>query len=150
MLFQGLKKYPVKEAVLHCASVPGHWYVKKSDAEIVAEVRRWHMEERGWRDIGYHFLVMPNGAEMVGRPADQIGAGVIGHNQGVLHILMIEHGTITHMGKFSDWFYEAQKKTVRRIVYRYGIPKVTGHNDYARKLCPGFKVRSAEFAMWPS
>ena len=25
-------------------------------ADKVSEIRRWHVQERGWRDIGYHWI----------------------------------------------------------------------------------------------
>ena len=141
---QGKAGYPVTEAILHCAAVPSGWYLQIRDWQIVPIIREWH-KRRGWRDIGYHYVIPPNGAILTGRPADQIGAGVQGHNRGVLHILMIEKSEIKQVGKFHDFYTEKQRDAVRGLVRTFAIGKVTGHNEYAPKLCPGFKVKQEFF-----
>lgn len=144
MILQGLNRYPVSEAVLHCAAVPSGWYMKNTDQQMVEHIRAWHIQ-RGWKDIGYHYVVPPNGFTLVGRPCDQIGAGVVGHNRGVLHIVMIERSEITRIGKFADYFTPMQRYAVRRLVRQHSITEVRGHNDYAPKLCPGFRVKANDF-----
>jgi N-acetylmuramoyl-L-alanine amidase len=144
MMLQGANRYPVEEAVLHCAAVPSGWYMQHRNDEVVSVIRRWHVQ-RGWRDIGYHYVITPDGEHMTGRPADQIGAGVVGHNRGVLHILMIERFQVNRIGKFHDYFTEKQRDTVRKLCRTFGITQIRGHNDYAPKLCPGFKVKADFF-----
>lgn len=144
MLLQGANRYPVREIVLHCAAVKSGWAFRMSNAEIVPEIRKWHVQ-RGWRDIGYHYVIAPDGAILTGRPADYIGAGVVGHNRGVMHVLMIERAEIRSMGKFDDFFNEKQRDAVRSLARTYDITEIRGHNDYAPKLCPGFKVKQAFF-----
>jgi hypothetical protein len=53
MIHQGKARYPVTEIILHCADTRPEWMAGRPLAEKVAEIRRWHVEERGWRDIGY-------------------------------------------------------------------------------------------------
>lgn len=144
MIYQGLKGYPVRELCLHCAAVPSGWYFRRSDAEMVQTIRNWHLE-KGWSDIGYHFVIPPNGIPYPGRPMRQIGAGVIGHNRGVLHVLLIEKHEVTKIGKFDDYFTEKQRDAVRALAEINGIRRITGHNDFAAKLCPGFKVKTNYF-----
>ncbi len=45
----------------------------------VNDVRRWHLQ-RGFRDIGYHFLVLLDGTIQQGRPLAEAGAHCTGHN----------------------------------------------------------------------
>ncbi len=142
---QGSAGYPVNEVVLHCAAVKADWYIDKTPAEAKAEVHRWHLA-RGFSGFGYHALVMPDGKSIAGRPYTQIGAHVMERNRGTIGILMIESNTITSIGEFGDWFTEAQRLSVRKLIGALaGIRWVTGHNDYANKLCPGFKVESADW-----
>jgi hypothetical protein len=144
MMLQGANRYPVTEAVLHCAGVPAGWAAQLTGAQMVEAIRRWHLQ-RGWRDIGYHYVVTPSGEVWTGRPADQIGAGVVGHNRGVLHILLVERSEVTRLGKFLDYFTERQRVAVRGLIRIFGITEVRGHNDYAPKLCPGFKVQPKDW-----
>jgi N-acetylmuramoyl-L-alanine amidase len=49
-------------------------------------VRRWHVEKRGFSDIGYHYLVrMHRGLPIVeaGRPVSERGAHCYGHQTGI-------------------------------------------------------------------
>ena len=54
--------------VIHCADTPDD-----RDVEM-AEIKRWHIEERGWDDIGYHFVIRRNGLVEVGRDIKMQGA----------------------------------------------------------------------------
>ncbi len=58
--------------VLHTVGVPGD--------TTVAAVRAYHVQHRGWRDCGYHFLVRKDGTVEPGRPLDQVGAHTAGAN----------------------------------------------------------------------
>jgi N-acetyl-anhydromuramyl-L-alanine amidase AmpD len=56
-----------------------HSYVPNSDQfkgdETVRSIHRHHTKTNGWSDIGYHFIVSPDGLTIYeGRPADVIGA----------------------------------------------------------------------------
>jgi N-acetylmuramoyl-L-alanine amidase len=146
MILQGQKRYPVCEAILHCAAIKGGQFKGMAAFEVFSEVNRWH-KERGFKNgFGYHGLIMPSGEYFSGRPWNMIGAHVIGHNAGTLGFLLIESREITHMGGFFDWFTVAQGETLRGILAAVpGLEKVSGHNDYAPKLCPGFKVESKEW-----
>ncbi len=62
--------------VLHTVGVRGD--------TTAAAVRAYHMAPppagRGWRDIGYHFVVRKDGTVEPGRPLDQLGAHTAGAN----------------------------------------------------------------------
>jgi len=143
-ILQGVKRVLVREAVLHCAAVPSGWYYNRTEQEAFDEIKRWHIE-KGWKNIGYHYVIHPSGHVMSGRPLDEVGAHVIGHNYGKLAILMIELSKIDRIGKFSDFFSVRQKESVRRLCGLHQIKIISGHNNYAPKLCPGFNVRADDF-----
>jgi len=46
----------------------------------VADIRRWHGEQRGWRDIGYHWAIVRDGAAATGRREPEISAHNESHN----------------------------------------------------------------------
>lgn len=144
MIYQGSAKYPVREIVLHCTATPPSWMASATNAAQFAEIRRWHMNDRGWKDIGYHHVISRNGATLPGRPETVIGAGVEGHNSGVIHISLVGGGGSSATDLFSRNFTTAQDDTTRRLIReisaRTGITKITGHNEHAAKACPGFMV----------
>ena len=145
MIYQGKARHPVREAILHCAAIKTGQFVGKSAAHVHAEITRWH-KLRGFKSFGYHGLFMPNGEFYPGRPYEQIGAHVSGHNAGTLGFLMIESREIARIGEFSDWFTTEQYLAVTVHLREIdGLWKVSGHNDYAPKLCPGFRVHTKDW-----
>lgn len=155
MIYQGKARYPVREAVLHCAAIRTGQFAHMRPFQVFATINQWH-HERGFKNgFGYHGLFMPDGTFYAGRPFDMIGAHVLGHNAGTLGFLMIESRQIVEPkagdppSVFSDWFTSAQafavKAKLQELRASHGLEKVSGHNDYAPKLCPGFKVISSEW-----
>jgi hypothetical protein len=159
MIYQGKSQYPVREVMLHCAGVSTGYFHKQTPFQVFSTINKWH-HERGWKNgFGYHALVMPDGNWISGRPREMVGAGCIGKNQGVFHLLMIESRRIGHpvSAKYEtpDWLAEQEPlfwfdppclETAAKIIRSLpGIEKVSGHNDYAAKLCPGFKVKSGDW-----
>lgn len=141
-------KYNVNEVVLHCAALTQSLidrFSKMNGAQIKAEIRQWHLD-RNFKDFGYHGMFMPNGQFIEGRPFNVQGAHVVERNKGSLGFLMIESQVITKIGRFEDWFTQMQRDAVRKKIKEIpGIKWVTGHNDYANKLCPGFKVKDEDW-----
>ena len=143
-MFQGAKRYPIREIIVHCTATPPGWFAGATLAEKRAEVRRWHMQDRGWRDIGYHWLIDRDGSRIAGRAETEIGAHVEGHNAGTIGISLIGGFGSAATDKFSQHFTAAQdaalRQLMREIFARTRIEKIRGHNDYAAKACPGFNV----------
>lgn len=149
MLTQGAAKYPVTEICLHTAATAQNWWRGKTAGQMRDEIRRWHKTERGWGDIGYHYVVAPDGTVAVGRALNVIPAQVEGHNRGVIGICMVPVNKVTAITRFDDWYTPEQRNSVGRLIRDLrklaAIAKVSGHNDYAAKLCPGFKVVSKDW-----
>lgn len=148
MIYQGKARYLVNEVILHCPALTASQiarFAKMPGAKIRDEINLWHIQ-RGFSKIGYHGIFLPTGEFIQGRLFNEIGAHVIERNRGTLGFVMIESKEITRMGVFEDWFTERQRVAVRaKIKSLDGIKWVTGHNDYANKLCPGFKVKQGDW-----
>lgn len=144
MIKHGRQRVPVNEICLHTSATPGDWYVGKSVEGMTDEIRRWHMKQRRWQDIGYHRVISPDGNLGIGRSIYKPGAGVKGHNQGVIHICLIPHVTHDGIKQFSDYFTREQRIALIRYFYELDkitpIERITGHNEFANKECPGFRV----------
>jgi len=148
LIYQGKARYLVNEAILHCAALSAgqvKTFAKLTAKQILAEIDRWH-RIRGFSRVGYHGIFLPTGEFIQGRLFTEIGAHCIERNRGSIGFLMIESKPITRMGVFEDWFTERQRVAVRaKIKSLDGIKWVTGHNDYANKLCPGFEVKQGDW-----
>lgn len=129
---------PISEIIVHCTATP------EGKDFTVADVRAWH-KARGFSDIGYHYLIYPDGRIMLGRPIGQVGAHVQGHNGGTIGISYF--GGVSADGKTAkDTRTHRQRSSllwlVQTLIAKHkGVRKVTGHNQYANKACPSFDVR---------
>lgn len=128
---------PISEVIVHCTATP-------EDKDFtVDDIRAWH-KQRGWSDIGYHYIVYRDGRVMLGRPVGQIGAHVTGHNTGTIGVAYV--GGVASDGKAAkDTRTPAQSASLLWLVEQLaakhkGVRKVTGHNAYAAKACPSFDV----------
>lgn len=143
MIYQGAARHPVREIAIHCAATRPDWMAGRSIAEKVAEVRRWHLAS-GWKDIGYHRVIDRDGKVLAGRPETVIGAGIAGHNSGLIHVCLLGGHGSAETDRFLQ-HYTAQhdialRQMIQAISSRTSIQKVSGHNEYAAKACPGFNV----------
>ena len=59
--------------IVHCSATPA------GRDNSAADIRRWH-RQRGFSDIGYHFVVRLDGTIEAGRPLELPGAHCRGHN----------------------------------------------------------------------
>lgn len=136
---------PIAEIIVHCSATHPNWMHGKAIDAKISEMRRWH-KGLGWRDIGYHFIVDRNGDVGLGRPVAQIGAHVKGHNIGTIGVCLLGgHGSSAD-DRFSDNYTIAQDEALRDLIdeLQHDFPriqKISGHNEYAAKACPGFRVQ---------
>lgn len=136
---------PINEIIVHCTATRADWWQGKPTIAKVAEIRRWHVQDRGWSDIGYHFLIDRDGTVAKGRDIAKTGAHVQGHNTGTIGVSLFGGHGSAETDKFADHFTPAQDAALRKLLADLrktypAIAKVTGHNQYAAKACPGFKV----------
>ena len=135
---------PIHEIIIHATATSANWRAGEPTSAKVAEVRRWHVEERKWSDIGYHYLIDRDGTVATGRPLSRVGAHVQGHNTGSVGIALFGgHGGVAD-GMFSDNYTTAQDDALRSLIGRlkavYPITQISGHNEYASKACPCFNA----------
>ena len=132
------------EIIVHCTATRPEWWSEATPQEKVDEIRRWHVQGRGWADIGYHFLIDREGTVVKGRPLWRNGAHTRGHNTGTIGISLFGGHGSSATDKFSENFTSAQDFALRGLmkdlVSEYGRMKLSGHNEYAAKACPGFNV----------
>lgn len=127
----------ITEIIVHCSATA------EGKAFTVSDIRRWH-KERGFSDIGYHFVVYLDGTVHEGRPVSQQGAHCLGHNAHSIGVCYV--GGLAADGRTpKDTRTTAQRAALRSLVERlakqYGA-SVHGHNEYAAKACPSFSVEA--------
>ena len=136
---------PINEIIVHCSATRKTWMQDNTAQEKVAEIRRWHVEDNKWADIGYHFVIDRDGTVVSGRPLGRTGAHVAGRNSGTIGICLIGgHGSTANDDPFVNFEpkqLEAAKNLIADLMADHpGITEVSGHNQYANKACPGFNV----------
>jgi N-acetylmuramoyl-L-alanine amidase len=134
----------ITHIVIHTAGAP------KGVDQSAAAIRAYHMHPqprgRGWRDIGYHFVVRKDGLVELGRPVSHPGAHVEGFNAETIGICFTGHGDLSD---FTLAQYERGLQLVRDLQAKHGVPtaNVLGHRETTQagappsgKTCPGSKV----------
>lgn len=140
---------PLKEIIVHCTATRPEWMAKNTTKEKVAEVTRWHTDPvdkggRGWKAIGYHYLIDRDGTVAEGRPLDQVGAHTLGRNTGTIGVSLMGGFDSAATDKFEEHFTASQERALRSLISslqrKYGYLAVSGHNQWAQKACPGFSA----------
>ena len=136
--------------VIHCTA--------GSRDSTVEDVRRFHVEQRGWSDIGYHFLIDQHGEVHAGRPAWVAGAQAQGFNARSLGIAWIGNHD-EYPPTPEAWTAMLRLCHALRAAYKVDVEDVVGHretydllNQRRLKSCPGKLVDMdrfrAELAAW--
>ena len=72
----------INKIIVHCSASP------EGKNFSVSEIRRWHLQ-RGFADIGYHFVIYLDGSVHVGRPLHKSGAHCKGQNKNSIGICYV-------------------------------------------------------------
>ena len=123
----------INEIIVHCTAT------RAAQKVTVADVTHWH-KQRGFKTIGYHFLVDQAGNVFPGRPVEQIGAHCQGHNAKSIGIVYC--GGLDVNGKPADTRTDAQRAALLGLLselkQKYPSASIHGHRDFAAKACPCF------------
>ena len=119
----------INEIIIHCADTPNGKPFHASDIDA------WH-RERGWKEIGYHWVIVIDGAIEAGRHPDKIGSHAEGHNAHSYGICMIGKD------RFTKPQWDSLALLVRRLAGEFPLAKIEGHYQVAAngKTCPNFDV----------
>ena len=119
----------------HTAELPS--MTSRTDHELVKAIQHFHRNERGWADIGYHYLIGRDGTVFEGRALTVQGAHAGASNN-------IENLGISAIGDFSHGMPPADQLAaieafLREQQARYAVPtdQVFGHRDFKATECPG-------------
>jgi len=118
----------------------------------VAEIQKLHMQERGYADIGYHFVIDPDGVIFEGRNISVRGAHTSGHNTGSIGVVLL--GNFEESAP-NDRQYNSLRNLIHQLALKYKITRLAGHRDFHpdKTVCPGAELErklpslAAEFGM---
>ena len=159
-----MEEKDIDAIVIHCSAT------KEGKDYTVKEIKKWH-KERGFKEIGYHFVIYRDGSVHAGRELPKDGAhantpGVSGKSYNLHSIGICYIGGLDKDGKNpKDTRTDEQKKALRKLVdylmHRYpNIKEVIGQSDTSPDIdgdgevepnewikdCPCFEVKE-EFPM---
>jgi len=110
----------LSKAVIHHTASPD-WSVER--------IRKIHVEERGWDDVGYHFIIRENGDIEKGRSLYKQGAHARGRNNRV---------GIALTGY--DDFTDKQIASLKKLIKKLGVKDIERHHE----KCPGHGLNIKE------
>lgn len=132
----------ITKIIVHCSATP------EGKDYSVNTIRDWHLA-RGWRDIGYHFVIYRNGEIAEGRPIEQSGAHTKGENYCSIGICYI--GGVEAEKKDGKWppkdtrtadQVAALQDLLCQLKEQYPAAVVYGHRDFSSKACPSFDAKT--------
>lgn len=125
----------INRIIIHCTAT------KAGRKVTVAEIDRWH-RARGFRGIGYHYVIGLDGSVATGRNESVAGAHCKGYNARSIGVCYV--GGLDAEGRPADTRTHAQRRALRELVCllrrRYPEATVHGHREFAAKACPCFDV----------
>ena len=125
----------IDDIIIHCTAT------RKNRHHTVEDIRKWHLE-RGFDDIGYHYVIYLDGTVHVGRPIEVVGAHAYGHNLRSIGICYV--GGLDRRDRPANTLNKAQERSLVTLikVLKSIFPQagLHGHNDYSEKECPCFNV----------
>lgn len=130
----------IKKVIVHCSAT-------RPSSKVTADtIRSWHVHNRKWRDIGYHYVIERSGNVVTGRPLYLAGAHTIGHNRHSIGICLvggINEETGLAEANFTYYQYKKLVDLLLSICDRYslGLEDVFGHRDFANRSCPCFDIK---------
>ncbi|XP_069356620.1 peptidoglycan-recognition protein LB-like [Maniola hyperantus] len=138
---------PVPYVVIHHSYSPPACYDGPQCKKAMRSMQNFHMDDRGWWDIGYNFAVGGDGAAYEGRGWDILGAHTLHFNNVSIGICLI-----------GDWSTTlpptSQLKTAQALIaagvelgYLKEDYKLVGHRQVRDTECPGIALYN-EIQTW--
>lgn len=123
--------------IIHCSATPA-----KMDIGV-DEITRWH-KERGFYDIGYHYVIRRDGTRQTGRKLEEAGAHVVGFNHASVGVCLVggmDKTNKTPEDNFTQAQWTSLYLTLKELHEQYPSAVIVGHRDLnPGKACPSFDV----------
>ena len=103
----------IKKIIVHCSATPEGRDVSTT------EIKRWHTEERGWSDIGYHWVIRRDGTIEPGRDQTLVGSHARQVNGTSLGICLV--GGLGDNNKWENNFTQAQFVSLKALLHKLKV-----------------------------
>ena len=124
----------IEEIIIHCADTPNYnsRYVRKhgTGCYTAKDIEKWHLE-RGFRKIGYHYVIEYYGGLVQGRLLNEVGAHCFGRNENSIGICLLGRD------EYAVDQLRCLEHTIKKLRAIVGNVPVRFHSDYSSKSCPG-------------
>ncbi|XP_012228585.1 peptidoglycan recognition protein-like [Linepithema humile] len=135
--FEILPVTPTPYVVIHHGGIRSYCYDEETCSTIVRSYQNLHLDDRGWWDIGYNFVIGEDGNAYEGRGWNYVGAHAPGYNTQSIGICIIGH--------FTDFLPNtAALKTLNALIAcGVSLGKISkdynaiGHRQARNTECPG-------------
>lgn len=130
-------KRNIKYIVVHCTATP--------TTATIEGIKNYWQHHLGWKNNGYHYIILRDGTVENITPEEQIANGVSGYNTASIHLSYI--GGIDAKGIPKDNRTPAQKDAMFNLIMelssKYPNAEIKGHRDFphVKKACPSFDVK---------
>lgn len=127
----------VKKITVHHEGSKPYWSADtRTTAARLEQIRRVHVNDRGWADIGYHYIIDRTGKVWQGRDIRYQGAHVKDNNEHNLGVLVL--GNFEQQSPSKDQI-DKLGYTLRDLMRIYKVPvtRVKTHREINPTACPG-------------
>lgn len=125
-------KDKIKLIIVHCTA--------SGPKTTLADIKAWH-KQRGFKDIGYHYVILADGTLKQGRAWQDIGAHCEGHNSESIGVSLVGGDDGKKLHRFSESQLDTLKTLLEGLRMTFGNIPIRGHRDFAKKACPNFDVQ---------
>src|SRR3990167_627826 len=126
----------IRAVVIHHSATPR--------SATFESIKQYHTRDKGWTDIGYHYVILGDGTLRYGRTLPRMGAHAIGRNIDTVGVCLVGDNT-----KPSEAWVPEQLATLRRLLEALrlvfpGIILLRHADAYAQHKteCPGISDKA--------
>jgi N-acetylmuramoyl-L-alanine amidase len=138
----------INRITVHHDGMPPVSLRTKSDAATrLEQIRRAHVaphpnqENKPWADIGYHYIIDPQGRIWEGRPIQYQGAHVMNNNEHNLGVMVL--GNFDEQRPTSEALASLDAFVADRMqAYRVSLSRVFTHQEINPTACPGRNLQA--------
>lgn len=121
----------IKKIIIHCTASDNE------EHDDISVIRQWHIKERKWLDVGYHYVISKTKGLQEGRKLEAVGAHCFGQNKHSVGIALCG----------DKIFSDSQTKTLADVCsvlihrFKLSVGDIYGHSHFnAGKTCPNISI----------